>query len=803
MSWTRSRRTAPLAATAGVVAVLLALFSRGFFGGPSIITIAAADFDPENRSRGWMEGTWSERGERRPVFLSYRPALPSLLPWLELGLYAERGGDPLGVLVVSSNAAILNYHLASQEGAVGGGLLLPNRLARIGRGEDAGDFRLAVVIEPLDAGAAPRVASIADLDPEEGARMIALAESLGAWGAIERDRYPRGSDGRPRLPFFVPRGPGDWRQLSGTSLEVLLPPAIGRYLLSRPDMRELTWVHLSRFAAALPALKASVSELARSPTLDLPRAEVSELEAALDASFAAYRGYLSSVWVENLIAVEPAGDASITLYLHSVVPVSLEEFVAELGKERASLEEDGVGSLRLRDPATGETHAAALEGNRLSFPVGRRIRPVAQPTGRFETVRVDFSLSGLGSVKTPPWKILEALRPRIWNLVTGEEVPRDHITGFSSLRDPRYGVREQEGRDASLSALSQRIEGTGLGSGDSPIALDRGARLLTVPEGAYVVSEDLILPDGFGLVLHAGVELRIEPGRSILVRGPLWVRGSAEKPVLVRGSSEGEPWGVLAVQGRGSSSLVEPRERVRSEIRHLILEGGSEDHLRGAHYSGQLSVYHADLKLDHSTLRRAQADDALNVKHGRVSISDCAFVDNRADGVDLDWVEGSVQRSLFSGGRPNGDGLDVSGSGVAVEDSVFGGALDKCLSVGEGAEVRIRGSLLRDCAVGVASKDLSRTEVSESLFLDNQRDFAAYQKKKVFGGGRIRARDLILVRTRASARRDDSSEIEIEHSIVIAGEGAEIGSLDSLEGAEVFSREQFRQLRAEISRSSD
>jgi hypothetical protein len=123
--------------------------------------------------------------------------------------------------------------------------------------------------------------------------------------------------------------------------------------------------------------------------------------------------------------------------------------------------------------------------------------------------------------------------------------------------------------------------------------------------------------------------------------------------------------------------------------------------------------------------------------------------------------------------------------------------------MGEGAEVRIRGSLLRDCAVGVASKDLSRTEVSESLFLDNERDFAAYQKKKVFGGGRIRGWDLILVGTRAGARRDDSSEIEIERSIVVAGEGAEIGSLDSLERAEVFSREQFRQLRAEISRSSD
>jgi hypothetical protein len=568
-------------------------------------------------------------------------------------------------------------------------------------------------------------------------------------------------------------------------------------------MRDLTYAYLYEFTAALPALKASVSELAGSRALGVPSPDLTEFEASLDASSAAYRGYLSSVWVENLVAVESAAEASITLYLHSVVPVSLEGFVAELGEEWGSLEEGGIRELRLRESATGETHAVAFDGGRLSFPVGRRIQPVAQPNGRFETVRVDFSLRGLGSFASVPWEILEALKPRFRNLVTGEQVPNDHITGFSSLRDPRYGVGEEEGADAFVRALSHRIQRTGVGPGGSPIALDRSARRLAVPEGAYLVSEDLILPDGFGLLLHAGVELRIEPGRSILARGPVSVRGTAEKPVVVRGSSEEEPWGVLAVQGRGSSALLEAREPVRSEIRHLLVEGGSEDYLRGVHYSGQLSVYHGDLILARSTLRRAQSDDALNVKHGQVSITDCAFVDNRADGVDLDWVEGSVQRSLFAGGGRNGDGLDVSGSDVVVEDSVFSRVPDKCLSLGEGAEVRIRGSLLRGCAVGVASKDLSRTEVSESLFLDNDRDFAAYQKKKIFGGGRIRGWDLILVGTRSDARRDDSSELEIDRSIVIEGDGAEVASLDSLREAEVFSRERFRQLRAQMSPGSD
>ena len=262
-------------------------------------------------------------------------------------------------------------------------------------------------------------------------------------------------------------------------------------------------------------------------------------------------------------------------------------------------------------------------------------------------------------------------------------------------------------------------------------------------EGAYVVKEDLILPAGHGLLVEAGVELRVRPGKSLLVRGPLEVRGTERRPVRVRGVSNAEPWGVLAVQGKGRSALGGARPRC--EIRHLELSGGSEDYLKGVFYSGQLSVYHEDLVLEHATLRRAFADDALNAKYGAVEIRDSVFVDNAFDGVDLDWSDGVVQRSFVGRNGPGGDGLDLSGSRVSVEDSVFSDVRDKCLSVGEAATLTLRGSLLRACKVGVASKDRSLADVRESVFLDNGRNFAAYQKKPIFGGGRIRGEDLVLI----------------------------------------------------------
>ena len=283
------------------------------------------------------------------------------------------------------------------------------------------------------------------------------------------------------------------------------------------------------------------------------------------------------------------------------------------------------------------------------------------------------------------------------------------------------------------------------------------------------------------------------------MRGPLLVRGTAERPVRVRGLSPGVPWGVLAVQGRGVDELGREPRRPRSEIDHLILEGGSEDALKGAFYSGQLSVYHQDLVLRNAVLRGSFADDSLNVKYGHVAIADSSFTDSAADAIDLDWTDGTVTRSRFHGTGPGGDGLDLSGSVVDVVDSVFSGAGDKCLSVGEASSLRLRGSLLRNCALGLASKDSSRADIADSVFLDNGRDLAAYRKKPIFGGATIRAERLLLVGAGEPPEADVLSEIEILASVLRGPlEGHAAGALAALESATAFSTDRYRRLTAAL-----
>ena len=120
-------------------------------------------------------------------------------------------------------------------------------------------------------------------------------------------------------------------------------------------------------------------------------------------------------------------------------------------------------------------------------------------------------------------------------------------------------------------------------------------------------------------------------------------------------------------------------------------------------------------------------------------------------------------------------------------------------SSGEASSLRLRGSLLRDCAIGLASKDRSHADITESVFLRNERDLAAYRKKPIFGGATIRAERLLLVGAARPPEADTLSEIEVVASTTLALPGDLAASaLAALDGAAAFSTERYRSLSAAL-----
>jgi hypothetical protein len=246
---------------------------------------------------------------------------------------------------------------------------------------------------------------------------------------------------------------------------------------------------------------------------------------------------------------------------------------------------------------------------------------------------------------------------------------------------------------------------------------------LRIPSGTHEIRSNLAIPTGLRVRIEAGAVLALGPGVSILSRSPVTAEGTAARPVEIRRLDPERPWGSFGVVDAGG----------RSSLRHVRVRGGSQGMLRGVRMTGQLAFHASDVDLSDCEIREAGADDALNVKHASVEVERCRFVSNPSDGFDGDWITGTVRDSVFL--DDGGDGLDLSGSDVRVVDCLFGRMGDKGISAGEKSRVVVFNDVIRDSAIGIAIKDLSRVEVAASVFYQNDTAVSAYRKKPHFGGG--------------------------------------------------------------------
>ena len=255
---------------------------------------------------------------------------------------------------------------------------------------------------------------------------------------------------------------------------------------------------------------------------------------------------------------------------------------------------------------------------------------------------------------------------------------------------------------------------------------------LVIEPGEYRLTHDLILPKHLKLIIEAGTTLRLAGDVAIGGFRGMEVRGTEQQPVRITALDPARPFGSVGILGGNDST---------STLRHLSVSGGNERWVDGVYFSGALSIHdNTHVRLDHCSFMNNHADDGLNIKYGDVAISDCLFRDNAADQVDLDLCTGFVKNCQFlidERQDTNGDGLDVSGAELTIEDSSFRGFADKGLSIGEQSRILCQHNRFVGNTVGAAVKDASHAFFANNEFRANRVDFDAYQKKSIYSGGNI------------------------------------------------------------------
>ncbi len=292
-----------------------------------------------------------------------------------------------------------------------------------------------------------------------------------------------------------------------------------------------------------------------------------------------------------------------------------------------------------------------------------------------------------------------------------------------------------------------------------------GEQQLAIMPGDWLVSGDLVIPQGYDLVIPGNTTLRFEERAVFLAQGRVDIPGTEEAPVLL--TAQTNSWGGMVVLNASQTSRW---QSVKVEKMAGIARNGWI-------LTGGITFYESSVEIAQSWIGNNTTEDALNVVRASFRLDAVEFANTSSDAVDGDFTTGVVTRCSFH--DIGGDGLDVSGSQVTVKEAYFVNIGDKAISVGEESQVTIESITIRQVRMGIVSKDLSAVTVVRAT-IDSARvaGLAAYNKKPQYGPASIEAQKVKFTNVETPTLCQTGSQITLNGELV-PGQEVDVDALYS------------------------
>ncbi|MFD1552187.1 hypothetical protein DNU06_00175 [Putridiphycobacter roseus] len=251
-----------------------------------------------------------------------------------------------------------------------------------------------------------------------------------------------------------------------------------------------------------------------------------------------------------------------------------------------------------------------------------------------------------------------------------------------------------------------------------------------IKKGKYQVENNICLPTGYTVSIEEGVTIMLDSNIHFQINGSVYLNGTESNPINITSMDKHKPFGTFSIIGNGKNTAY---------INNTVVSGGKSSFFNGRLFTGQFAIYECNVQLINSTFSNSQGDDGINIKYSKVNISNCFFIDNYADQVDLDFCFANVKSSVFYPKKidANGDGLDISGSYVHISECELNSFLDKGLSLGEKSTAIVSNCVFRDNLNAIAVKDETTFYSLNNSFFNNQKIITSYIKKGIFNDPRL------------------------------------------------------------------
>jgi hypothetical protein len=251
-----------------------------------------------------------------------------------------------------------------------------------------------------------------------------------------------------------------------------------------------------------------------------------------------------------------------------------------------------------------------------------------------------------------------------------------------------------------------------------------------IKQGTTTVDYPVIIPEGYTVYFEPGTTLDFVDSAFLISFSPVVIKGRKEQPVEIR-SSDWTSQGFQVLHPKG-----------KCVVHHARFVNLNTLNYKTWTLTGAVTFYEADVDFNHFTIKNNQCEDALNTVRSKFTMDHAHFEKTFGDAFDSDFSTGKIDHTTFV--NIGNDAIDFSGSKIDIERVLVDNASDKGVSGGEDSHLRIKEVEIKNCNIGIASKDLSHLDVLDSRIEDCKYGLVLLRKKPEYGPATMTLKNTII-----------------------------------------------------------
>ena len=260
---------------------------------------------------------------------------------------------------------------------------------------------------------------------------------------------------------------------------------------------------------------------------------------------------------------------------------------------------------------------------------------------------------------------------------------------------------------------------------DEFLNINHKTKKVTLLGEKIFIKNSILVPKEYTLeITSKNREIYFDNDSYLLIEGKIIAKG--EKNSRIRFTSAQTSTGAIIINSIDKES----------NFNYVSFDNLGSPKLLTEKFTGALTIYESNILISNSEfINNKRGDDYLNAIRSNVNFKNLSFKNVISDGIDLDFCNGYIDTIYFD--NINNDALDFSGSNIQVKNIFANNIGDKGISVGEKSNINLENIQIQNSSIAIASKDSSKVKIKKPTLKLNKVDYAAYNKKPEFKGGKI------------------------------------------------------------------